>query len=87
MPDETAVRVGEIRGQIWVTRRENEAYHKDCTNKRSKQYTELMFGGAYTTELKGPYYMLRREPAAEKKMAHRKILTTVPPATTPLNSS
>ncbi len=42
-----------------------------------------MFWGAYTTELKGPCCMLRREPAAEKKIAKKHLEDR----TTPLNSS
>ena len=64
--DETSVRVGESRGQIWVTRLPNEAYHKDCVDIRYRGYTELMFWAAYTSEIKGPGYMFSKEIAVEK---------------------
>ena len=67
--DETSVRVGESRGQIWVTRTPEEAYHKDCVDVRYRGYTELMFWAAYTSELKGPYYMFGKETTIEKEAA------------------
>ena len=68
--DETSVRVGESRGQIWVTRLADEVYHKDCVDVRYRGYTELMFWAAYTSELKGPSYIFSQETAAER--AHAK---------------
>ena len=41
--DETAVRIGESRGQQWITRRANEIWCKDCVDIRYRGYTELMF--------------------------------------------
>lgn len=64
--DETSVRVGETRGQIWVTRTKDEAYHRDCVDARYRGYTELMFWGCYTSELRGPSYMFGKETAGEK---------------------
>ena len=71
--DETAVRVGETRGQQWVTRRADEAYHKDCIDVRYKQYTEMQFWGCYTVEFKGPCYMFKRETAEEKHEAEKDL--------------
>ena len=67
--DETSVRVGESRGQIWVTRKDDEAYHKDCVDVRYRGYTELMFWAAYTSQMKGPSYMFGKETAAERELA------------------
>ena len=67
--DETSVRVGESRGQIWVTRLPDEAYHKDYMDVRYCGYTELMFWAAYTSEMKGPSYMFSKETTAEKEAA------------------
>lgn len=71
--DETSVRVDESRGQIWVTRLQDEAYHKDCVDVRYRGYTELMFWAAYTSELKGPSYMFSKETAAEKDQAREDL--------------
>ena len=71
--DETSVRVGESRGQIWVTRLDSEAYHKDCVDVRYRGYTELMFWAAYTAELKGPCYMFGKETGAEKEAAREDL--------------
>lgn len=67
--DETSVRVGESRGQIWVTRTKDEAYHKDCVDVRYRGYTELMFWGAYTQEIRGPSFIFSRETTAERNAA------------------
>ena len=67
--DETPVKVGEIRGQVWVTRKNDEAYHKDCLNVAFKKYTDLQYWACYTKELKGPYHFFARETTDEKKEA------------------
>ena len=67
--DEISVRVGESRGQIWVTRKDDEAYYKDCLDVRYRGYTELMFWAAYTSKMKGPTYMFDKETAAERDEA------------------
>ena len=67
--DETSVRVGETRGQIWVMRTNNEAYHKDCVDVRYGGYTELMFWGCYTAEMPGPCYVFGNETSAERNLA------------------
>ena len=71
--DETAVCVGESRGQIWVTRRADEVWHKDCIDVRYRGYTELMFWACYTSELKGPCYMFGKESATEKQQAQEDL--------------
>ena len=71
--NKTSVRVGESRGQIWVTRRDDEAYYKDCVNVRYRGYTELMFWATYTSEMKGPSYMFGKETAAEKEAAKQDL--------------
>ena len=71
--DETLVRVGESRGQIWVTRLPDEAYHKDCVDVRYRGYTELMFWAAHTSKMKGPSYMFSKETAAEKDQAREDL--------------
>lgn len=59
--DETIVRVGERRGQYWLTRNEEERCHKDCIERRHKGFTEFLFCGAYTQMRRGrPIYGLRR---------------------------
>lgn len=67
--DETSIRVGESRGQIWVTRLKEEAYHKDCLDVRYRGYTEMMFWGCYTSEMLGPSFMFTKETAPEKNEA------------------
>ena len=64
--DETSVRVGEARGQMWVTRTKDEVYHKDCVDVRYRGYTEMMFWGCYTSELRGPSYIFGKETSDEK---------------------
>ena len=41
--DETAVRVGEVRGLQWVTMLPVEEYHPDCIDTRYKSFTEILF--------------------------------------------
>lgn len=67
--NETAVRVGGNRGQIWVTRTVDEAYHKDCVDIRYRGYTEMQFRGCYTAEMVGPCYMFRKETASKRRAA------------------
>ena len=67
--DETAVRVRENRGQIWVTRTQDEAYHDDCVDARYRGYTEIQFWGCYTAEMVGPCYMFGKETAPEMHAA------------------
>ena len=67
--DETAVRVGETRGQKWVTMLGEEEWHPDYFKHRYKGFTELMFWGCYTAEVLGPCYMFDKESADEKKVA------------------
>ena len=50
-----------------MTRRDDKVYHKDCVDVRYREYTELMFWAAYTSEMKGPSYMFDKETAAEKE--------------------
>lgn len=71
--DETSVRVDESRGQIWVTRLQDEAYHKDCVDVRYRGYTELKFWVAYTSEIKGPSYMFSKETVTEKNQAREDL--------------
>lgn len=71
--DETSVRVGESRGQIWVTRLQDEAYHKDCVDVRYRGYTELIFWAAYTSEIKGSSYMFSKETVTEKNQAREDL--------------
>ena len=73
--DKTSVRVGESRGQIWVTRTTREAYHKDCIDVRYRGYTELMFWGCYTQEMRGPSYIFGKETATEKEAAQEDLNT------------
>ena len=67
--DETSVRVGESRGQIWVTRKADEEYHKDCLDIRYRGYTELMFWAVYTSKIKGPSFIFGKETVAERELA------------------
>ena len=63
--DETSIRVGESRGQIWVTRLPGEEYREDCLDTRYRGYTEMMFWGRYTSEMRGPCFMFTKETAPE----------------------
>ena len=71
--DETFIRVGETRGQIWVTRLKKEAYHKDCLDVRYRGYTEMMFWGCYTSELLGLSFMFSKEIASERHEAQKDL--------------
>lgn len=71
--DETPVKVGQRRGQIWVTRKKNEAYHKDCVHPRFSKYSDLMFWGAFSAEMRGPHHFYARETAEEKEEAQKNI--------------
>ena len=59
--DKTTIRIGDNRGQNWVTRLDSERYHPDCIESRYKGYTELMFWGAYIKNELGPYYIFDKE--------------------------
>ncbi len=71
--DETSIRVGESRGQIWVTRLPSEAYHKHCIDVRYRGYTEMMFWGCYTSELRGLSFMFSKETAPERHEAQEDL--------------
>lgn len=71
--DETSIRVGESRGQIWVTRLFEEAYHQDCIDIRYRGYTEMMFWGCYTSEMRGPSFMFTKESAPERHHAQEDL--------------
>jgi hypothetical protein len=71
--DETSIRVGESRGQIWVTRLPSEVYHKHCIDVRYRGYTEMMFWGCYTSELRGPSFMFSKETAPERHEAQEDL--------------
>ena len=71
--DETPVKVGQRRGQLWVTRRFNEAFHKDCIQPRFPKYSDLMFWGSFSAEMRGPHHFYARETATEKEEAQKNI--------------
>ena len=71
--DETSIRVGESRGQIWVTRLKEEAYYADCLDIRYRGYTEMMFWGCYTKYMRGPSFMFTKETAPEKEQAREDL--------------
>ena len=71
--DETTVRVGEDRGQTWVTRTKGERFHPDCISTRYRGFTELMFWGCYTKYLRGPSYILDKETEDEKDAAKKDL--------------
>ena len=67
------MRVGESRGQIWVTRRHDEVWNKDCIDVRYRGYTEMMFWGCYTSEIRGPSFMFTKETAPERHQAQEDL--------------
>ena len=71
--DETSIRVGESRGQMWVTRLPGEEYHKDCLDVRYRGYTEMMLWGCYTSEMRGPSFMFTKETAPERQQAQEDL--------------
>ena len=71
--DETPIKVGAHRGQVWVTRKKNEAYHPDCVNPRFTKYSDLMFWGAFSAECRGPYHIWARETTDEKNAAQEDL--------------
>ena len=71
--DKTSIRVGESRGQIWVTRLPGEEYHVDCLDTRYRGYTEMMFWGCYTSEICGPGFIFTKESALEREQAQKDL--------------
>ena len=67
--NKTPVKVGEIRGQDWVTRTDDKEYHPDCVGSRFKKYSDLIFWGAYTASEIGPCYLFDKESKEEKDAA------------------
>ena len=67
--DETPVKVGDTRGQEWVTRKAGEEYHPDCVGARFKKYSDLMFWAGYTASEIGPCYMFDKESNDERETA------------------
>ena len=67
--DETPAKVGQKRGQRWITRKRNEAFHPDCVIPKFKKYTDLQFWGCFTTEIKGPCHTFTTETREEKELA------------------
>lgn len=53
-----------------MTRLKEEAYHKDCLDVRYRGYTELMFWGYYTSQIRGPSFIFSKETAPEREEAH-----------------
>ena len=73
--DEMTIRAGERRGQMWITRTEEEAYHPDCIESRFSAFTELMFWGCYTMYRQGPRIIFDKETQEEKEIAQEDITT------------
>lgn len=71
--DETSIRVGESRGQIWVTRLQDEIYHRNCLDIRYRGYTEMMFWGCYTSEMRGLSFIFTKETAPERQQAQEDL--------------
>ena len=67
--DKTSARVGESQGQIWVTRLPGEEYHADFLDTWHRGYTEMMFWGCYTSDIRGPSFMFTKETGPERQQA------------------
>ena len=68
--DETSVILGsrrDVRRRIW--RRPNEQLVAACIRRRWSGYSEFMFWGSFTYDLKGPMHIWKKETSAEKKQA------------------
>ena len=63
------------REHLIIYRTKEEAYHKHCVNIRYREYTELIFWGCYTSELKGPSYMSGKETTKEEEAAKEDLIT------------
>jgi hypothetical protein len=70
--DETSV-VLTKRGQQRVWRGPNEAFEKSVIRRRWKGYSEFMFWGCFTYDLKGPCHIWEPETAKEREEAIKEV--------------
>ena len=56
-----------------MTRKKNEVYHSDCVHPRFPKYSNLMFWGAFTLEMRGSHHFYATETADEKKVAQKDL--------------
>ena len=59
--DKTTIRIGDNRGQNWITRLDSERYHPDYIESRYKGFTKLIFWGACIKNELGPYYIFDKK--------------------------
>ena len=73
--DEMTIRARERRGQLWITRTKEEAYHPDCIESRFSAFTELTFWGCYTMYRQGPCIFFDKETQEVKEAAKADLIT------------
>lgn len=59
--DECALKVGEVSGNIWVTRRPDEEYHEDCLQPKFRKRPTVMIWGCMIGEELGPMVIWKKE--------------------------
>jgi transposase len=71
--DETAVVLNHRRGGYRIWRRSDERFVRSCIRERWKGYSEFMFWGCFSYDMKGPCHIWKPETAQEKKKADEHI--------------
>lgn len=71
--DETSVVLLHRRGGYRLWRRPDEAYTRSCIRERWKGYSEFMFWGCFSYELRGPCHCWMPESAKDLKLATEEV--------------
>ena len=71
--DETSVVLNFRRGGYRVWRKADEVVVKTCIRKRWKGYSEFIFWGSFSYNMKGLYYYWELETVKEKEVAKKEV--------------
>lgn len=71
--DETSVVLGHRRGGYRIWRQPQERFLKSCIHRRWKGYSEFMFWGSFSWDMKGPSHCFLPETPADSKIADATI--------------
>lgn len=71
--DETSVVCGFRRGGYRVWRLPSERFVKSCIRPRWKGFSEFMFWGCFSYDLKGPCHIWKAETKCERKIADQEL--------------
>jgi transposase len=69
--DETSVVVGQRRGSLRVWRRPWERFNRSCIRPRWKGYSDFMFWGCFSYDMKGPCHIWRAETKKDREAADK----------------